>query len=116
MNDVVEQLARRAGLTASVVWVLVALALLLIAGSVVRLIQLFRSGAAPEERRKRLGSLAVWWALFGLLLVVAIAGMIGAVAVFAAGSWLGLREFRALAKDRIATIRPWWRLAYIAAP
>src|SRR5687768_13546703 len=109
-------LARRAGLTDNVTGVLAALALALAAGSAVRLILLLRGGAPPDVRRKRLGSLAVWWALFALLLVVALLGEPAAAAAFAAVSLLGLREFRALARTHVAPVRWWWPLVYLAVP
>ena len=64
----------------------------------------------------RLGSLATWWALFALLVLIAVLGEGAAVAVFAGASLLGLREFRALTRERIAPVRLWWRLAYLAVP
>jgi phosphatidate cytidylyltransferase len=114
MNDLVDRLARQAGLTANVVWVLVALALALAAGSAVRLGRLLRPAVPPEERRARLGSLATWWALFALLVLIAVLGEGAAVAVFAGVSLLGLGEYRALTRARIAPVRLWWHLVYLA--
>ncbi len=116
MTNLVEQLATTAGVTPNVVWVMAALALALAAGSAVRLAILRRTVVPPSERQKRLGSLATWWVLFGLLAVVAALGAAAAVVVFAAVSLLGLREFCSLARDRIAPVRPWWRLVYLAMP
>jgi phosphatidate cytidylyltransferase len=116
MNDLVDQVARQTGLTANVVWVLVALALALATGSAVRVARLLRPAVIPEERRKRLGSLVTWWALFALLLLVALLGEGAAVAVFAGVSLLGLREFRALAGERIGPVRLWWGLVYLVVP
>jgi phosphatidate cytidylyltransferase len=114
MNDLVERLARPAGLTANVVWVLVALALALAAGTAVRVGRLLRPAVPPEERGARLGSLAAWWALFALLILITVLGEGAAVAVFAGVSLLGLGEFRALTRGRIAPVRLWWRLTYLA--
>src|SRR5687768_7128765 len=72
MNDLVERLAQQASLTANVVWVLVALALALVAGSALRVGWLLRPAVEPEVRRGRLGSLATWWALFALLVLIAV--------------------------------------------
>jgi phosphatidate cytidylyltransferase len=116
MNDLVQRLARHCGLTANVVWVLLALALLLVLGSAVRAAWLLRPGLPRQEVRKRLGSLAVWWVLFALLVAVALLGRAAAAGLFAAVSLLGLREFRSLARARIAPVRLWWRLAYLAVP
>jgi phosphatidate cytidylyltransferase len=115
MNDLADRLAQQFGLTANVVWVLVVLAVLLLAGSAVRLAALLAAGVPREEARKRLGSLAVWWALFALL-VTSLPVRAIAVTLFAAVSLLGLREFRALARQRVAPVRVWWRLAYLAVP
>jgi phosphatidate cytidylyltransferase len=113
MADRVAQLASAAGLTPNVAWVLGALVLALAAGSVVRFALLTRA-PSPEVRRKRLGSLATWWVLVGLLVAMAALGTAAAVAAFAGVSLLGLREYRSLARERIAAVHPWWRLVYVA--
>jgi phosphatidate cytidylyltransferase len=116
MTDLVDRLARQSGLTANVVWVLVALALVLLAGSAVRGAWLLRTGVPREELRKRLGSLVVWWVLFALLVAVLLLGRAAAVVLFAAVSLLGLREYRTLAGPRVAPVWVWWRLAHLAVP
>jgi phosphatidate cytidylyltransferase len=116
MTDFVDQIAQRAGLKANVVWVLAVIALALAGGSVVRLAGLFLRPPPPEESRARTRSLATWWALFALLVLVALVGRAAAVVIFAGASLLGLREFRALAGDRVGPVRPWWLLAYLAVP
>jgi phosphatidate cytidylyltransferase len=116
MTELVNQIAQWAGLTANAVWVLAALALALASATAVRLaIHLLRR-APPEVSRDRVRSLVVWWALLALLVPIALLGLAAAAVVFAAVSLLGLREFRALAGNRVATVGPWWGLAYLAVP
>jgi phosphatidate cytidylyltransferase len=116
MNDFVNELGQRSGLHANVIWVLLAIALALIAGSVLRMVRLLRPAVQPEEFHNRFGSLATWWALFVVVVLVVLMGRAAVVAVFAVVSLLGLREFRALARERIAPVRLWWRLVYLAVP
>lgn len=116
MNTFVDYIVRHTGLTANVVRVLGGLTLLLVIGSAVRLILLAREGTPQELRRKRLGSLGVWWVLFALLVLIALLGEVAAVIFFALVSLLGLREFRMLAREHIAPVRVWWRLTYLSVP
>src|SRR4051812_5330266 len=114
MNELVHDIARRAGLAPNVAWVLIGLGLALAAGSLARGAVQLRPGA--PRRRDRLGSLATWWALFALLVLIALLGEWMAVILFAAASLLGLREYRLLARQRMAATPVWWRLAYVAVP
>src|SRR5437016_421541 len=108
-----DEFARRTGLTATVIGTLLALALMLVVGSVVRLSRIRLPSVSRQERSQRLGSLATWWVLFALLAVITLVGVLAAVAIFAAISFLGLREFRVLAQPRIAPVRLWWPLTYL---
>src|SRR5262249_22129231 len=116
-NELVNQAAQATGLKANAVCVLAAAALVLAVGSAARVVSLFLMRAGrPEERRGRLGSLVVWWGLLALIVLVALGGVAAAAVVFAAVSLLGLREFRSLARDRVAAVAVWWELAYLAVP
>src|SRR5438874_11466539 len=105
MCELVHDIARRVGLAPNVAWVLIGLALALAVGSLLRAAVLLRPGVPRPRRRDRLGSLATWWALFALLVLVALLGEAVAVIVFAAASLFGLREFRLLARQRMAATR-----------
>ena len=115
MNDLVERLARQASLTANVVWVLVALALTLAAGSAVR----WAVSSARPFRRRSAGAPRQPGHLVG---PVRLAGPDrGAGGGRGGGRVRGdqparPREFRALTRDWIAPVRLWWRLAYLAVP
>jgi phosphatidate cytidylyltransferase len=96
--------------------VLAALALALAVGTAVRLAVHLLHRAPPEVSRDRVRSLVVWWALLALLVLIAWLGIAAAAVAFAVVSLLGLREFRALAGDRVGAVRGWWGLAYLAVP
>jgi phosphatidate cytidylyltransferase len=115
MSETLGRLAAQTGRPTNVVAALAAMVAVLAVGSALRLLLFIRSADPPEKRRARLGSLAVWWVLCGLLAGVILAGRGAAVLMFAVVSLLGLREFRNLARGS-ASSPPGWRLAFLAIP
>ena len=115
MGEFVKLAARRADLAENIVWVLVGVAGTLLVGSILRIVSLLRRTVPRSEFRSRIGSLATWWVLYSLLVLVAVLGSGTAVALFACVSLVGLREFERLAGGRIAVASLWWT-AYLAVP
>jgi phosphatidate cytidylyltransferase len=115
MSDDLARLAGRTGLPVNVAAALGVMFAVLAAGSAARLARLVARGDPPAVRRSRAGSLLTWWVLCGLVAGVVLAGRWAAVALFAAVSLLGLREFRDLARRHAAAPRH-WRLAFAAVP
>lgn len=104
-------IAAATGLHRHVLIVLAIALAALVAGTVVRFTVTYRDEA---QRRQRLASLGTWWTLFLVLACAMAIGRYGVVALFAAASLLGLREYRRLVAARIDDRL--WRWALAAAP
>ena len=61
-------------MAATVLWILLAVGGALTVGSALRVTSL--AGAPSPQRRRWLGSLAVWWVLFGVLVAIVLWGAI----------------------------------------
>jgi phosphatidate cytidylyltransferase len=116
MGDFISALAQHVGLATNVAWVLATIGLTLLVSLAIRLVWFFYSTATPQERRSRLGSLATWWVLFALLVLIALLGRIAAILLSAIISFVGLCEFGLLVRERLTVARVWWALAYLAVP
>jgi phosphatidate cytidylyltransferase len=79
------------GVTANVVFVSGFIAGGLAIGSVIRWMALRHS--TPDERRKQLGSLAVWWVMLAIVALAALAGPVGGALAFGVVSLVGVREY-----------------------
>lgn len=77
-----------------VVWTLVFLLMMLVLGSVIRLISLRNADA--EKKAKRLGSLKSWWVLTICLSLASILGLTGVTILIGCASLLALRELAAM--------------------
>lgn len=100
MQSILERSSEQIGLSPNIFLAGVVVLLLLSVGSVVRLIRLRR--ATAEKRRQRLGSLIVWWVMFLIVLVTALAGTVGGVLTFGTLSIMAVFEyFRMIAKKGV---------------
>jgi phosphatidate cytidylyltransferase len=70
------------------------IAALLAVGSLIRWLRL--RGSPPDVRRKHLGSLAVWWVMWGVVFLTIWAGRLGGAITFAVLSLIALREYSQL--------------------
>ena len=115
MGEFVNLVARCADLAENIVWVLGGVVGTLLVGSIVRIVYLLRRTVPRSEFRSRIGSLATWWILYFLLLLVTLLGSGTAVVLFACVSLVGLREFERLVGGRVAVVSLWW-FAYLVVP
>ncbi len=97
----------------SMIWLLAGALSAMCGGTLVRIVAL--RGADADLKRKRMGSLKVWWTLTLLISVAAIFGRPGAAVLLAVASWLGLGEFlNLIGRERIG--RPGVTVAFACVP
>jgi phosphatidate cytidylyltransferase len=87
MND----LANHIGVQPNLLWAVCAMVGSLLCGSVLRAVWLAIS--PTEKKRDSLGSLKTWWVLVLSFCGAMLLGRVAIAGVFAAASWLGMREF-----------------------
>jgi len=102
MTSVVDKFSSMSGIPTQIVWVLGIVFCAIAAGTVIRVGSILAqtNKVIDAKSRERLGSLGVWWILFGLLSLVVAVGTYAVVAVFAFISIMGLREYRQLVSRR----------------
>lgn len=100
MSQFLKSVDQFLGLPVNVVVAGVGIAVILAIGSTMRWIAL--RGAPPAERKDRLGSLVVWWAMLAIVVCTLMAGTVGGAVTFGIISFVALYEyFELLAKKSI---------------